>query len=45
MKEVTNPELIEKIKSKFNEEKSDIDVSGLKEVTDPILKGKLNTQF
>ena len=44
MNEVKDPELIKKLKSKFKEEeKSDIDVSGLKEVTDPELISKLST--
>ena len=43
MNEVKDPELIKKLESKLKaEEKSNIDVTGLKEVTDPELLGKLN---
>jgi hypothetical protein len=43
MNEVKDPELIKKLESKLKaEEKSKIDVTGLKEVTDPELLGKLN---
>jgi len=43
MNEVKDPDLIKRLESKLKaEEKSDIDVTGLKEVTDPELLGKLN---
>jgi len=43
MNEVKDPELIKRLESKLKEEeKSNIDVTGLKEVTDPELLGKLN---
>ena len=43
MNEVKDPDLIKRLESKLKaEEKSDIDVTDLKEVTDPELLGKLN---
>mgnify|MGYP003114381458 CR=1 FL=1 len=45
MSEVKDQELIKKLESKLKaEEKSNMDVTGLKEVTDPELLGKLNAK-